>query len=170
MFGAIFGKIISPIMPYLLGGAAVAVLTLGGLYYWKSSQYDKLAVDAAAKIERATANAAQLEQAVAEQGKALSDMAEAHEKDMAATEARTAQLASLQKSLDEERRKNEDYKKRWLAISAKKPGLLSRRINDATAQWVRRLAAATCRADCDADGNQSGRRQAPPETGTNPDR
>lgn len=67
-------------MPYILGGAVVAMIVLSGLYYWKSSQYDKLAVDSAANIERAEHNAVQLNQAVLAQEKTISGLLEEQER------------------------------------------------------------------------------------------
>tara|TARA_R110002072_G_scaffold183132_2_gene339430 strand:+ start:3240 stop:3752 length:513 start_codon:yes stop_codon:yes gene_type:complete len=168
MVGALIGRLAGPIMPYLLGGAVVAVMVISGLYYWKSNQYDKLAVDAAAKIERAEHNAVLLNRAITAQEKAMADMLAARRRDQENAAARDLQLTRLQKSLDEERRQNDDYKNRWAAIALKKPTLLARHINRAVAERVRRIASTTCRADCDGDGDQDNSGEAPEEAKPDP--
>lgn len=150
----IISKFLSPAMPYLLGGAIVAGLVLSGMLYFKGRQYDRLLAESAGKIERAESNARQMEQVAKDQQAEISRLLTAQAEQKARDEQRARQIALAQKSLDEERRKNDSYRSRWAKVANEKPGLLANRINRAADERMRRIAAATCRADCDKDGDQ----------------
>lgn len=149
IFSGIIGKFLSPFMPYLLGGSIAVIAVLSGLLWLSNSKYDTLLSDSAAKIERAQANADQFEQITKEQQTTINAMIIKQAEDRIRQQFRNEQLARSQKELDEERRKHESYMARWTKVANKKPELLARIINRATAKRVRRIAAATCRAGCD---------------------
>ena len=154
MFGAVIGKLLGPVMPYLLAGSIVAIAILSGLLWWSSSKYDTLLSDSASKIERAQANANQFEQITKDQQSTINNMIIKQAEDRIRSQFRNRQLALSQKTLDEERRKHENYMSRWSKVASKKPGLLANIINRATAKRVRRFTVATCRAGCGTDRDQ----------------
>lgn len=160
------GKLLGPFMPYILGISIGAVAILAGLLWWSNSKYDKLVSEAATKIERAQANAKQFEQTTIDQKATITNLLISQAEDQVRTEYRNEQLALSQKSLDEERQKNDSYKARWAKVSAKKPGLLSRVINRATNKRVQFIASATCRAGCDKDGDTDKGSKTTTETST----
>jgi len=149
---------------YILGASVAAIAVLSGLLWWSNSKYDTLLADSSAKIERAQANADQFEQTTNDQKATIAQLLIDQGKAEARTEFRNEQLALSQKSLDEERQKNESYKTRWSKISGKKPGLLSRLANRATHKRVQFFASATCRAGCNEDRSQDKGSKAPAET------
>lgn len=163
------GKLLGPFMPYILGISIGAVAILAGLLWWSNSKYDKLMVDSAAKIERAQANANQFEQTTKDQKETIAQLFIDQGKAEERARARQTQLALSQKSLDEERQKNDSYKTRWEKVANKKPELLSRLANRATNKRVHFIASATCRAGCDEDRSQDKGSKATTETSTNSD-
>ncbi len=169
MIGGVIGRVLSPIMPYLLGGAVIGGLILSGLLYWKNQQYDRLLSDSASKIERAENNTKLLNQAVVAQEKTISGLLEKQQKEQAQIAARTDQITRLQNSLNEERRQNEKFARQWEKIALARPTLLSRRVNAAIARRVQLLSTLTCRSDCDKDRDKGNSIKTPAETGPDTD-
>lgn len=166
MFGAIIGKVLSPFMPYILGGSIAVIAILSGLLWLSNSKYDTLLSDSAAKIERAQANADQFEQISEDQRATINNMIVQLAEDRIRQQFRDDQLALAHRALDEERRKNDSYRNRWLKVANKKPELLANIINRATSRRVHRIAVATCRADCDQGNSKNNSNHTTTEAAT----
>ncbi len=165
MIGWITGKIMGAAGPYIIG-ISLGVIGLMGLSLTiLTTKYINLVSDSSAKIERAQSNTTKLEQAVKDQGKEITNLLVERGKNEVRTEFRNKEMAVLQKDLDEERRKHESYKTRWANVANKKPELLARLINRATRKRVLLFSTATCRTDCDTEGNSGNSRKTTTEAG-----
>lgn len=157
-------------MPYILVGFITTITILTILLDRAGKRYDALVVDASTKIERSEMNVSRLEEAVKEQRAAMDLLLLEKGKDIAKAQEKDRFLAELQQELDEERRKNESYKKRWTKISNSRPTLLARLANRATAKRVQFFATATCRTGCDPEGNPESSGNTSSETESNSSR
>jgi len=164
MIGWITGKIAGSFGPYIIGGAVCIIALMGLSLSILANKYISLVSESSAKIERAQSNANQFEQTTKDQKAEIQKLLIDQAKEEVRTEYRNEQLALSQKSLDEERQKNDSYKTRWAKVANKKPGLLSRLANRATYKRVHFIASATCRAGCNEDGNTSTSGKATTET------
>lgn len=146
-------KFLGPFMHYILIGAITTITILTFMLNRANVKYDNMVIEATAKITEANTNVANLEIAVEEQKASIETLLIEKGETRARIEQQNMRNAELQNSLNEERRKNESYKTRWSNVANKRPTLLARLANRATAKRVRFFASATCRANCDEDGN-----------------
>lgn len=164
---SIIGKFLSPIMPYLLVAWMVSIGILGFMLNRANVKYDNMVIEASTKIERAENNVRQLDETVAEQKASIETLLIEKGESRARSEQQNEYAAELQNSLNEERRKNESYKTRWSNVANARPTLLARLANRATRKRVQFFASATCRANCDEDGNNEDSGGTTEETGSN---
>lgn len=160
----ILSKILSPFMPYIIGGLVAAIIGLSINSWWVGKKYDDLKTESAAKLERAAANVSKLETNIEEQNASIDKFKEDVKKAKLRADKRSEDLASMRADLNETRNENESYKSRWDKAASKKPELVNRLLNRATAKRVQLFATATCRANCNKDGNKDGSDNAATET------
>lgn len=160
-------KLLGPFMHYILIGSITIITILTFMLNRANVKYDNMVIEAATKIERSALNVANLEIAVAEQKASIETLLIEKGESRARIKQQNEYMAELQNSLNEERRKNESYKTRWSNVANKRPTLLARLANRATAKRVRFFSFATCRSDCNEDGNGANSSPAAEETGSN---
>ena len=152
----IITKFIGPVMPYLLIGFITTTTVLTFLLHRAGVKYDNMVIESTAKIERAQNNVVQMEKTIGEQTQEIYDLIAKQATAKAERDYRDTQIATLQKSLDDERLKNESYRNRWKDVAFARPTLLARLINSATTKRVRQFALATSRTGNNENGNQNG--------------
>ena len=117
---------------YLIMGSVLATIAVGGYFYYKDTQ---------AQIKLLTENAAKLETAVEAKDTVIDQMQEDSKKQAELNAQLNKSLRAAESYQDELLNKLQEHDLTRLAI--KKPGLIERRINDATKQLFDDLESAT---------------------------
>jgi len=140
-----------PLGPIL--GVALVGSIGWGMWYMEDRAHDKTISEAAEKIAIAQTNAANLEQALRDSESSINELRISQAVAAERRKALDEDYARIQKNLADEQEKHNNYRSRWINAATKKPGLVGRVINRAWTNGMLKLEAATCRADCDEDGD-----------------
>ena len=167
--GFFAGKLMQTIMPYLLGGMAIAVMGLSFTVWYLKGEFQDLLVESADKLALSKANTEKVEAIVERQKLVISTLEEDRKLADERTEKRNDQLATTRNLLNRVRNENASYKSKWTSKLGKKYTRLTTIVNRATLKRVRRIAAITCRSDCGRDSDDNPQPETEPEARSDSD-